>query len=117
VVAGIIVGWGAALLPLGLTDAIVPGLAGLAVGGLIYGPFIAISTSLFQGATPPAALSRVLAARAALTAPATALGTLAGGPLVTAIGGRPTLLLSALLTITLGVAVAAAVTAPGIARL
>jgi hypothetical protein len=35
-----------------------------------------------------------------------ALGTLLGGPVVTAIGGRPTLLLSALLTIALGVAVA-----------
>ena len=53
------------------------------------------------------ALSRVLAARTALTTPSTALGTLLGGPAVTALGGRPTLLLSALLTIALGVVVAA----------
>ena len=106
VVAGIIVGWGVALLPLGLTDAVVPGMIGLAVGGLIWGPYIAISTSLFQQATPPAALSRVLAARTALTGPATALGTLAGGPLVTAIGARPTILWSGVLTIALGIAVA-----------
>jgi len=59
----IVVGWGAALLPLGLTDAVAPGLAGLAVGGLIYGPFTAISTALFQRSAPPRALSRVLAAR------------------------------------------------------
>lgn len=107
VIAVIIVGWGAALLPLGLTDAVVPGLVGFAVGGLIYGPFTAISTALFQRASPPQLLSRVLATRTALTTPSTALGTLLGGPAVVAIGGRHTLLASALLTIALGVAVAA----------
>jgi hypothetical protein len=108
VVVAVIVGWGAALLPLGLTDAVVPGLVGFAAGGLIYGPFTAISTALFQRGTPPQVLSRVLAARSALTTPATGLGTLLGGPVVTAIGGRSTLLLSALLTIALGLSVAAA---------
>jgi predicted MFS family arabinose efflux permease len=106
VVVGIIIGWGAALLPLGLTDAVAPGLVGFAVGGLIYGPFTAICTALFQRSTPPQALSRVLAARSALTIPSTALGTLLGGPVVSAVGGRPTLLLSALLTIALGMSVA-----------
>ncbi|NES13756.1 MULTISPECIES: MFS transporter [Micromonospora] len=108
VVVSIIVGWGAALLPLGLTDAVAPGLVGLAAGGLIYGPFTAISTALFQRETPPQALSRVLAARTALTTPATGLGTLVGGPVVAAVGARPTLLASALLTIALGGSVAAA---------
>jgi MFS family permease len=107
IVAAIIIGWGAALLPLGLTDSVVPGLVGFAFGGLIYGPFTAICTALFQRSSPPHLLSRVLATRAALTTPATALGTLLGGPLVTAIGGRRTLLASALLTIALGVVVAA----------
>ncbi|WP_173073317.1 MFS transporter [Phytohabitans rumicis] len=106
VVVGIIVGWGAALLPLGLTDTVAPGLVGFAAGGLIYGPFTAICTALFQRGTPPEALSSVLAARSALTIPSTALGTLLGGPVVSAIGGRPTLLLSALLTIALGASVA-----------
>lgn len=107
VVVTIVVGWGAALLPLGLTDLVAPGLVGLAIGGLIYGPFTAISTELFQRTSPPHALSRVLAARSALTIPATALGVLLGGPLVTAIGGRQTLLWSALLTIAFGLAIAA----------
>ncbi|WP_144126725.1 MFS transporter [Catellatospora sichuanensis] len=107
VVVAIIVGWGAALLPLGLTDAVAPGLVGFAAGGLIYGPFTAISTALFQRGTPPHVLSRVLAARAALTAPATGLGTLVGGPVVSSVGARPTLLISALLTIALGLSVAA----------
>jgi MFS family permease len=108
VVIAIIIGWGAALLPLGLTDAILPGLIGLAVGGLIYGPFNAIVTALFQRTAPPESLSRVLATRAALTIPSASIGTLLGGPLVTAIGARPTMLASALLTIALGLAVAAA---------
>jgi Major Facilitator Superfamily len=107
VVATIIIGWGAALLPLGLTDSVPPGLVGFAVGGLIYGPFTAICTALFQRSSPPHLLSRVLATRTALTTPSTALGTLLGGPIVAAIGGRHTLLASALLTIALGGTVAA----------
>jgi len=107
VVAAIIIGWGAALLPLGLTDAVLPGLVGFAAGGLIYGPFTAIGTALFQRSSPAHLLSRVLATRTALTTPSTALGTLLGGPIVAAIGGRHTLLASALLTIALGVLVAA----------
>jgi MFS family permease len=109
VVVLVIVGWGAALLPLGLTDAVLPGLIGFAAGGLIYGPFTAICTTLFQRACPPQVLSRVLATRSALTTPSTALGMLLGGPLVSAIGGRSTLLASAALTIALGLLVAAAV--------
>ncbi|MGH3712343.1 MAG: MFS transporter [Micromonosporaceae bacterium] len=113
VVVAIIVGWGAALLPLGLTDLVAPGLVGFAVGGLIFGPFTAITTALFQRSAPPQVLSRVLAARTALTGPSTALGTLLGGPLVTAVGGRQTLLLSAVLTIALGAVVAGVIAAHG----
>lgn len=106
VVAGIIIGWGAALLPLGLSDAVLPALVGFGVGGLIYGPFTAICTALFQQATPAPLLSRVLATRTALTTPSTAFGTLVGGPVVAAIGGRGTLFASAVLTIALGILVA-----------
>ena len=106
VVVGIVTGWGVALLPVGLTDAVLPGLLGFAFGGLVYGPFTAITTTLFQRASPPDLISRVLATRTALTTPAVALGTLLGGPVVGAIGGRPTLLLSGLLTIALGAVVA-----------
>ena len=107
VVIAIIIGWGTALLPIALSRAVWPGLLGLAVGGLAYGPFSAIGTALFQRTSPPQLLSRVLATGTALTIPSTALGTLAGGPVVTAIGAQPTLLASALLTIGLGVGIAA----------
>jgi MFS family permease len=109
VVVGIIVGWGVALLPLGLTDAVAPALVAFSLGGLIYGPFTAISMALVQRISPPAVLSRVLATRAALTQPSTALGTLLGGPLVAAVGGRRALLISALLTIGFGALTALAV--------
>lgn len=111
VVVVIIVGWGAALLPVGLTDAVVPGLIGFAAGGVIYGPFTAICTTLFQRACSPSVLSRVLAARSALTTPSTAAGMVLGGPVVSAVGGRETLLASGVLTIVLGVVVAGAVRA------
>jgi MFS family permease len=107
VVVIIIVGWGVALLPLGLSDAVLPGLVGFAAGGVIYGPFTAICTALFQRACPPQVLSRVLATRTALTTPSTAVGMLIGGPVVSAIGGQTTLLVSAVLTVALGVVVAA----------
>ena len=108
VVVTIVIGWGAALLPIALTQAVWAGLVGLAIGGLIYGPFTAICVALFQQISPPHALTRVLAIRTAVTIPSTALGTLAGGPVVATIGAQPTLLLSAVLTIGLGVAIAAA---------
>jgi len=107
VVVAIIIGWGASLLPIALTYVVWAGLVGLAIGGLIYGPFTAICVALFQRSSPPQMLSRVLAARTAVTIPSTALGTLVGGPVVTAIGAQPTLLASALFTIALGVVVGA----------
>jgi predicted MFS family arabinose efflux permease len=107
VVVAIIIGWGAALLPVALTHAVWAGLLGLSIGGLIYGPFTAICVALFQRTSAPHMLSRVLATRTALTIPSTALGTLVGGPVVSAIGAQPTLLASALLTIALGVTIAA----------
>ena len=88
VVVAIVVGWGAALLPIALTHAVWAGLVGLAIGGLIYGPFTAICVALFQRISPPHALTRVLATRTALTIPSTALGTLVGGPVVSTIGAQ-----------------------------
>lgn len=106
IVAVIIIGWGASLLPLGLSGALVPGLVGFGIGGLIYGPFTSITTALFQRTVPPDQLSGVLALRSALTIPSTSLGTLAGGPLVGMIGAQGTILASALGTIALGLGVA-----------
>lgn len=97
-----VIGWGFALLPLGLLDARAAVLASFAIGGLLYAPFPALSATLFQRESPPDRLSEVLAARGALTVLAAPVGTALGGPLVVATGAQTTLLISALATITLG---------------
>jgi predicted MFS family arabinose efflux permease len=66
-------------------------VAGLALGGLIYGPFTPLTYALFQAKTPPAQMSVVLAARNAIMMLATPLGTAVGGPLSAAIGPSRTL--------------------------
>lgn len=97
-----VIGWGFALLPLGLLDARAAVLASFAIGGLLYAPFPALSATLFQRESPPDRLSEVLAARGALTVLAAPVGTALGGPLVVATGAQTTLLISAFATITLG---------------
>jgi len=96
-----VIGWGAALAPLGLLQLVVPALASFAVGGLLYAPYTALSATLFQRESPPALLSRALAARGALTVLATPLGTALGGPLVAYLDASNTLLASGAATILL----------------
>ncbi|NUT36022.1 MAG: MFS transporter [Hamadaea sp.] len=107
VVAAIFAGWGLALVPVGVSDQVWLGMAGFAFGGVVYGPFNALSTALVQRTAPPELLSGVLAARSALLIPSVAVGTLLGGPLVAWLGGQRTLLFSGLFTVLLGVLIAA----------
>ncbi|GAA1708442.1 hypothetical protein GCM10009765_67460 [Fodinicola feengrottensis] len=102
VVIVIIVGWGAALLPVGLSRTLLPAMIGMTLGGLIYGPYMAMSTELFQRVSAPELLSRVLAVRGAIVIPAVSLGTLIGGPIVNVFGAPAALTASALLTVALG---------------
>jgi predicted MFS family arabinose efflux permease len=97
-----VIGWGAALAPLGVLALPVPALACFAVGGLLYAPYPALSATLFQRESPPELLSQVLAARGALTLLATPLGTALGGPLTAWLGAQRTLLVSAAATIASG---------------
>jgi MFS family permease len=97
-----VVGWGAALVPLGLLHVTVIALASFALGGFLYAPYTALSATLFQEHSPPALLSQVLAAHSALTVLAAPLGTALGGPLVALIGAPNTLLASGAATILLG---------------
>ena len=69
---------------------------------------MSLSMAVFQDASPPGALAQVIAARGSLLILAAPLGTALGGPLVAALGARGTLLASALATIALGLATAAA---------
>jgi hypothetical protein len=99
-----VVGWGLALLPFRLVALTPVVLASFAVGGLLYGPYNALSTSVFQRESPPAELTQVLAARGAVTVVAVPLGAALGGPLVAALGAANTLLASGAATVVLGLA-------------
>jgi MFS family permease len=111
VMTAIVLGWGLALLPLGLPAPLWAGLAAFFAGGVIFGPWMSLSMGVLQDASPPGTLAQILAARSALLILAApigiALGIALGGPLG-ALGARGTLLASALATIALGLITAAA---------
>ncbi|WP_460626688.1 MFS transporter [Intrasporangium mesophilum] len=107
VTIAIVVGWGIMLLPFGLDAPPAVSVTSFALGGLIYGPFVALSVTLVQGASPPQYLAAVLAARSAVLLTASPLGTALGGPLTTAFGPRATLVGSGLVTVALGLVAAA----------
>jgi MFS transporter len=110
VMTGIVLGWGVALLPLGLPGPLWLALAAFFAGGIIFGPWMSLSMGVFQDASPPGTLAQVLAARSSLLILAAPIGTAFGGPLVAALGARGTLLASALATITLGLITTAVLT-------
>lgn len=97
----VVLGWGTSLTVFGITPALLPTLLAFGVGGLIYGPYPALSFTLFQNETPPGRLTSVLAARSAVLVASAPLGTALGGPLTAAVGARTTLLISGLATIVL----------------
>lgn len=97
-------GWGLSLVVFGATTALIPTLVAFGVGGAIYGPYPALSFTLFQDETPPSKLTAVLAARSGVLVAATPLGTVLGGPLTAALGAGSTLLLSGACTAGLAIA-------------
>ncbi|MET9572388.1 MFS transporter [Streptomyces virginiae] len=108
VTLGIVAGWGFALVPFGLGASAPVTLACFTLGGLIYGPFTALSYTLFQERTPAAWLTTVLAARSAALLTAGPVGTALGGPLTALMGPRGVLAASGIATVALA-AVGAAV--------
>ncbi|MFG1872574.1 MFS transporter [Micromonospora arborensis] len=99
---GIVIGFGAAMLPLGLGAPLGVSLLAFALAGVIWAPYMSTSMALFQRSTSTAQLPAVLAANGAILVLAVPLGTMLGGPLVGAIGARPTLLLCAAAIVALG---------------
>ena len=107
IMTGIVLGWGLALVPLGLVTPLWVALAAFFAGAVIWGPWMSLSMAVLQDASPPAALAQVIAARSSLLIIAAPVGTALGGPIVAALGARGTLLASALATVALGVVTAA----------
>jgi MFS family permease len=102
IMTGIVIGWGLAIVPLGLSTPLWAGLAAFFGGAVIWGPWMSLSMAVLQDASPPGALAQVIAARSSLLILAAPLGTALGGPIVAALGARGTLLASAIATIVLG---------------
>jgi hypothetical protein len=99
----IVLGWGAALLPLGLDVPEWAALVAFCLGAVIWGPWTSLSMAVFQDASPLESLAQVLAARSSLLIVASPLGTALGGPLVAGLGARGTMLVSSLGTVAVGV--------------
>ncbi|MEU3454994.1 MFS transporter [Micromonospora sp. NPDC006766] len=102
---GIVIGFGVAMLPLGLDTPVGLSLPAFALAGLIWAPYMSTSMALFQRTTTTKR-PQALAANSAVTVLAVPLGTMLGGPLTAGIGARQTLLLCAAATIALGVVAA-----------
>ncbi|MET7424706.1 MFS transporter [Dactylosporangium sp. NPDC005555] len=103
---GIVIAFGAAMVPLGLDVPVAVAVASFALAGAIWAPYMSTSMALFQRTTPAADLPQVLAANGSVLVVAVPLGTMLGGPLVALAGARSTLLLCALATVALGVVAA-----------
>lgn len=107
----IVIGWGLTLLPFWADVPTATTVVSFGLGGMIYGPFTALSITLVQGTSPPEHLSTVLATRSAALLTAQPVGTALGGPVTTALGPGATLGTSGLATIALGVLATALVLA------
>ncbi len=99
----IVIGWGLSLTPFGFHAPMAVTIACFALGGMIYGPFTALSVTLMQTKSPPRHLAAMLAARSAALLTASPLGTALGGPIIMALGPAATLGGSGLVTVALGV--------------
>jgi predicted MFS family arabinose efflux permease len=109
---GIVLAFAAAMLPLGLGAPTGISVTCFAFAGMIWAPYMPTSVALFQRATTTAKLPQVLAANGSITVLSVPLGTILGGPLVTAIGARGTLLVCAIATLALGAVAAGLTTRP-----
>ncbi|MFI8362176.1 MFS transporter [Streptomyces sp. NPDC085612] len=104
---GIVVAFGALMLPLGLGAPTAVSVACFGVAGLLWPPYSSLSTTLFQRSTPDALLPQALAAGSAVRVLAVPLGTALGGPLVAGFGPAGALLVSGAGIAAVGLAAAA----------
>ena len=84
----VIAGHGLAMLPFALPGPALVSMVGFGLGGVIYGPYNALSFTRFQDRTPASWLTTVLAFRAAILLTASPTGAALSGPLTDAAGPR-----------------------------
>ncbi len=96
--------WGASLLPMALVDELWVACAFLALGGLMWGPYTPMETTLLQRTVPKAQLGRVFGARSTLLTSGAPLGLAVGGVLLTFAPSTALIALSGLACVLVGVA-------------
>jgi predicted MFS family arabinose efflux permease len=107
---GIVIGFGALMLPVGLDAPTAVSVICFGVAGLLWPPYSSLSTTLFQRSAPSALLPQALAASSAVRVLSVPLGTALGGPLVAGLGAVGALRLSGAGIAVVGVIAAAALT-------
>jgi MFS family permease len=106
IIVAIIAGWAACVGVLATATTVLVAAIALGVGGLIYGPFIAIAYSLLQRMLRPDEEQPVFTLWTAATTVALPLGLGLGGPLVAWAGVRGGLIISCVTTAVLAVVAA-----------
>jgi MFS family permease len=95
--------WGACLLPMAFVDKLGLACGLLLLGGLMWGPYTPMETTLLQRNVPKAELGRVFGARSTLLAGGSPLGLAVGGMLLAFIPSTAVIALSAIACILVGV--------------
>lgn len=94
--------WGASLLPMIFVNSLWPACGLLLLGGLMWGPYTPMETTLLQRNVPRAQLGRVFGARSTLLTGGTPLGLAVGGILLAFVPVTAVIAFSALACILVG---------------
>jgi MFS family permease len=94
--------WGASLLPMAFTNQLWLACGLLFVGGLMWGPYTPMETTLLQRQVPKEQLGRVFGARSTLLAGGSPLGLAVGGILLAFVPATAVIAFSALACILVG---------------
>jgi MFS family permease len=94
--------WGASLLPLALTNNLWVACGFLLLGGMMWGPYTPMETTLLQRHVPKAELGRVFGARSTLLTGGSPLGLAVGGILMAFVPSTIVIAFSALACILVG---------------
>ena len=94
--------WGASLLPMVFTGRLWMACGLLLLGGLMWGPYTPMETTLLQRSVPKAQLGRVFGARSTLLAGGSPLGLAIGGVLLAFVPSTSVIALSAIACILVG---------------
>ena len=94
--------WGASLLPMAFTNDLRIACALLFVGGLMWGPYTPMETTLLQRNVPKAQLGRVFGARSTLLIGGSPLGLATGGILLAFVPSTSVIAFSALACLLVG---------------